>query len=158
MIQPSHRFLRESYRKSLILIERWYSPLEDLWNSPPQGPWCSPPKIPWQIPPIQLSDIPFSTFPVHCSHLSNSCYFYSYCEDSSYSYPWRTLLPLTKEEWIQRCPRASSFYPVFNTASSAAPKIPLCRRRLGSNPGLLRLRHWQSDPLTARIDLIHPLG
>jgi hypothetical protein len=32
---------------------------------------------------------------------------------------------------------------VFNTASSAAPQIPLCR-----NPGLLRLPHWRSDALT----------
>jgi hypothetical protein len=26
---------------------------------------------------------------------------------------------------------------------------------MGLDPGLLRLRHWQSDALTTRLDLIH---
>ncbi len=44
---------------------------------------------------------------------------------------------------------------VSNTASSAAPQIPLYRRMLGANQELLRLRHWQSDALITRQDLIH---
>ncbi len=44
---------------------------------------------------------------------------------------------------------------LYSTLFHLPPENPLCRRVLGSNLGLLRLRHWQSDALTTRLDLIH---
>ncbi len=59
--------------------------------------------------------------------------------------------------------RESFFYSSFNVRYSTLLclppplPIPLCRRMLGSHPGLLRLWQWQPDALTTRLDLIHKI-
>jgi hypothetical protein len=46
-------------------------------------------------------------------------------------------------------------FSLSTVVNTAAPQIPLCQRMLGSDPGLLRLRHWQSDTRATRASLIN---
>ncbi len=56
---------------------------------------------------------------------------------------------------METCTIFRFLWTLFNTALSAAPQIPLCRRMPGQNPRLLLLWLWKSDALTTWLDLIH---
>jgi hypothetical protein len=50
--------------------------------------------------------------------------------------------------------KTNIFSSSFQHCFICRPPIPLCRRILRLNTGLLKPWHWQSDGLTTRLDLI----
>ncbi len=112
MVQPSQRFWQNP-----IEDPRYSSPIRTLIQSTSSliyetALFKTPDAVRRKYPCkslLQLSDIPFSTFPVHCSHLSNSCYFYSYCKvPIIIQIPMKTAV--TREKWILSGPCSSSFW------------------------------------------------
>ncbi len=94
----------------------------------------------------------FSLF-VHALHQTAMILYNIFLYQRVLVYLQRTRLSWRRMIWLLPHP-LRLLLSVLITALAAVLQIPRCPRMLVLKPGLLRLRHWLSDALTSRLDLI----